>query len=161
PTASSVIGPTQTVTDTLLLDLGGRKLLLTAWPVAHTHADLTVLDEQTRTLWAGDLVFREHIPVLDGSLKGWLSVMKSLKSIDTKLIIPGHGPPGNNWTEVLAAQENYFTNLLEETRQAIAGGVFMEDAINTVGASAKDQWQLYDQHHRGNVSRAYVELEWE
>jgi len=161
PTASSVIGPTQTVSDTLSLDLGGRKLLLTAWPAAHTHADLTVMDEQTRTLWAGDLVFREHIPVLDGSLKGWLSVMKTLKSIDAKIIVPGHGPPGNAWTDVLTAQESYLNSLLEETRRAIADGVFMEDAINAVGAGAKGQWLLYDQHHRGNVTKAYVELEWE
>lgn len=157
----SVIGPVRAVTERLSLDLGGRKLLLTAWPVAHTHADLTVLDEQTGVLWTGDLLFREHIPVLDGSLKGWLSVINTLKSIVVKKIVPGHGPPGDNWTEVMTAQENYLNNLLQETRQAIAGGIFMEDAINTIGTGAKDHWLLFEQHHRANVSKAYVELEWE
>ena len=161
PSEESIIGPAKTVTDTLSLDLGGRTLVLTAWPKAHTYADLTVLDEQTRTLWAGDLVFREHVPVLDGSLTGWLSVMNKLKSVEVKLVIPGHGPPGTNWAEVLTAQERYLNNLLQETRQAIANGVFMEDAINTIGVGEKDKWQLFEQHHRSNVSRAYVELEWE
>jgi glyoxylase-like metal-dependent hydrolase (beta-lactamase superfamily II) len=160
PSEKSVIGPTRTVRERLTLDLGGRKLLLTAWPPAHTHADLTVLDGQTGTLWTGDLLFREHIPVLDGSLKGWLSVIKTLKTIAVKKIVPGHGPPGDTW-EVMSAQENYLNNLLRETRKAIAGGVFMEDAINTIGRGEKDHWLLFEQHHRTNVSKAYVELEWE
>ena len=119
------------------------------------------MDERTGTLWTGDLLFREHIPVLDGSLKGWLSVMNNLKEVHAKLIVPGHGPPGTGWTEVMAAQENYLNDLLRETRSAIAGGVFMEDAINTIGTGEKDRWKLFDQHHRTNVSKAYVELEWE
>jgi quinoprotein relay system zinc metallohydrolase 2 len=161
PSEKSIIGPARVVTDRMSLDLGGRKLLLTAWPAAHTHADLTVLDEQTGTLWTGDLLFREHVPVLDGSLKGWLSVIKTLKTIAVKKIIPGHGPPGNTWTEVMTAQENYLNSLLQETRKAIAGGVFMEDAINTIGREEKDHWLLFEQHHRANVSKAFVELEWE
>ena len=161
PSEQSIIGPARAVTERLALDLGGRKLVLTAWPAAHTHADLTVLDEQTGTLWTGDLLFREHIPVLDGSLKGWLSVINTLKTIAVKKIVPGHGPPGDNWTEVMTAQENYLNHLLQETRKAIAGGVFMEDAINTIGRGEKDHWQLFDQHHRTNVSKTFVELEWE
>lgn len=161
PTAEFVIGPSRTVATALSLDLGNRKILLNAWPVAHTHADLTVFDEQTRTLWTGDLVFREHIPVLDGNLKGWLAVLKDLGDIPAQVIIPGHGPPGSGWTEVASAQENYLNELLQQTRQALADGVFMEDAINTVGAGNAGQWLLHEQHHRGNVSRAYVELEWE
>ena len=49
-----------------------------AWPTAHSDSDLTVLDEQTGTLFAGDLVFLPHVPVLDGSLRGWLNVIDEL-----------------------------------------------------------------------------------
>lgn len=161
PSEDSIIGPTKTVADTLSIDLGNRTLLLTAYQKSHTHTDLTILDELTGTLWTGDLLFRERIPVIDGSLKGWLAVMEIFKTLEVTTIIPGHGAPASNWQDAMAAQQEYLTNLFDETRQAIDEGRFMEEAIETVGYGEKDKWLLFDQQHRTNVSRAFVELEWD
>ncbi|MGR8949924.1 MAG: MBL fold metallo-hydrolase, partial [Gammaproteobacteria bacterium] len=68
-----VIGPTMLVEEQETIDLGNRQLLLRAAKPAHTDADLSVLDIKTNLLWTGDLVFRERMPILDASLKGWLS----------------------------------------------------------------------------------------
>jgi hypothetical protein len=106
-------------------------------------------------------LFRERIPVIDSSLKGWLAVMEEFLTLDVDTIIPGHGMPGNSWDEVIAAQKQYLDTLLKETRLAIADGLFMEEAIDTIGVGEKDKWLLFDQQHRTNVSRAFVELEWE
>jgi len=161
PGEDSVIGPDRTVADKLELDLGGRKLLLTSYPPAHTHADLTVLDKKTRTLWTGDLLFRERIPALDGDLKGWIAIMEELKIIDVNRIIPGHGKPGETWNETMTAQKNYLTTLLIQTRKGIAEGLFMEEAIETIGEDEKKKWLLHEQHHKSNVSKAFTQLEWE
>ena len=73
-----IIPPTRLIDGTGNLDLGARTLTLQAWPTAHTDNDLTVLDEHSGTLFAGDLVVAQHVPVLDGSILGWLKVMDEL-----------------------------------------------------------------------------------
>src|SRR5690242_2202552 len=60
-----LIPPTLLVEGEVRLDLGQRVLTLRSWRTAHSDSDLTVLDEATGTLFAGDLVFLRHVPVLD------------------------------------------------------------------------------------------------
>jgi len=161
PNLDSIIGPSLTVNKTIDLDLGNRIIRLTAYPTAHSHTDLTVLDLQTKTLWTGDLVFRERIPSLDGKLKGWLAVLKDLHNHSINLAIPGHGTNSNDWPQMYAAEETYLTMLLNDTRKAIDKGQFLEDVIKLVGKDEKQDWLLHEQHHSRNVTKAFTELEWE
>jgi quinoprotein relay system zinc metallohydrolase 2 len=161
PSEDSIIGPDTGVENTKELDLGGRKLLLTAYPTAHSHNDLTVLDQQTGTLWTGDLLFRERIPSLTGNLKGWLDVMESFKTLNVSLVVPGHGTTAQNLAEAKTDQQRYLDNLLKETRQAIADGLFLDEALERVGNDEKARWLLHEQHHKANVIKAFTELEWE
>lgn len=159
--AEGIVAPTVLVEDTLELDLGDRVLLLKAWPVAHTHTDLTVLDRKTNTLWLADLLFIERIPALDGSLKGWLAVIDQLEKEQYATVIPGHGPVVSNWPDGLKPQKRYLTMLLEQIRKRIAEGAFMEEVVETVGEQEKQAWLLHEQHHKRNVTKAFTELEWE
>jgi glyoxylase-like metal-dependent hydrolase (beta-lactamase superfamily II) len=97
--------PDLLVEDTTRIDLGGRTLTLRAHPTAHTDNDLSILDEQTTTLWMGDLLFVDRVPALDGSILGWLAVTKSLRGVDARMAVPGHGPPLVPWPGAAAAQE--------------------------------------------------------
>src|SRR5690606_4041262 len=48
---TEIIPPAELVKDRLELDLGDRKLLVEAYPTAHTDNDVTVLDQKTGTLF--------------------------------------------------------------------------------------------------------------
>jgi quinoprotein relay system zinc metallohydrolase 2 len=161
PNRNSIIGPTLTVDKTMDLDLGDRIIRLTAYPSAHSHTDLTVLDQQTKTLWTGDLVFKERIPALSGKLKGWLVVLETLQNEAIDLAIPGHGTTSNDWPQTYAAEEAYLAMLLNETRKAIKNGQFLEEAVSSIGKESKQKWLLHEQHHSRNVTKAFTELEWE
>ena len=158
---SAVVVPDLTVSDRLALDLGGRRLVVTARRTAHTDNDVTVYDRASGTLWTGDLLFRERIPVVDGSLKGWLEVMAELRKADARQVVPGHGPPTDDWPAALDAQEDYLRLLRDEIRAVLQDGGTMEDAVAEVGQAARDRWQLFDDYHPRNVVTAFTELEWE
>jgi quinoprotein relay system zinc metallohydrolase 2 len=162
PTNADIIGPDRTVESTLELDLGGKTLRLTAYPTAHTHSDLSVLDVGTGTLWLGDLLFRERLPSFDGSVRGWLEVIAGLEQEQgVRSVIPGHGPVGEDLRAALADEKRYMETVVGEVRASIAEGMDIDQAVESVGASERGRWQLWDQQHKRNVSRAYTELEWE
>ena len=110
--AVRIIPPTLLVDTETTLDLGDRRLRLTAWsPAAHTDCDLTVLDETTGVLFAGDLVFLQHVPVVDGSLTGWLSLLPRLAQMPATIVVPGHGRLVAPWPQALDDERRYLTVL--------------------------------------------------
>lgn len=157
----SIVYPTVAVAGTREFDLGGRVLVAQSWPTAHTDNDLTVYDPATRTLFASDLLFVQHIPVVDGKLRGWLALMPELARIDAALIVPGHGPTRRGGSAAWAPQQEYLGALLRETRAAVKSGKTLSQAVDSVGAEAASGWQLAERFHRRNVTAAFAELEWE
>jgi len=154
------VPPTLTVDDEMKLDLGHRIVTLKAWRAAHSDSDLTVLDETTATLFAGDLLFVEHVPVIDGSIRGWLTSIDELAQMPAKKIIPGHGT-GTEWPGALAGERTYLKRLASDCRDLIKRGVPLVAAAQTAGASEKSHWQLFDEYNARNATAAYSELEWE
>ncbi|MDO6585302.1 quinoprotein relay system zinc metallohydrolase 2 [Salipiger sp. 1_MG-2023] len=152
---------TAEVADSRVIDLGGRRLLLRAWPLAHSGTDLTVLDEASGTFFAGDLVFDGHIPALDGSLTGWQAVQAEMATLEVSRLVPGHGGPVLDWPEGGFAQAEYLRVLADETRAAIDAGERIGAAAGHVAAGQAPLWQLFDAFNRRNVTAAFSELEWD
>ncbi len=158
---SEIVPPTLTVDGTKTLDLGHRKLVLRTWKTAHTNNDLTVYDEETGTLWLADLLFVKCIPVIDGSLTGWLADIATIRQMNPRRVVPGHGPIDTPWRGALDAEEGYLMRLARDVRGSIRRGETMQHAVETVGLAERGKWRLFDIYQRRNVTAAYAELEWE
>ena len=74
-------------------------------------------------MFAGDLVFNGHLPIIDGSLKGWL------KDLDGARRHPGRA--GDSWTRAarlspgpqrLDDERRYFDTLTRDVKRALAQG---------------------------------------
>ena len=158
---SELVKPTMTVKTTLELDLGDRKLVLTAHPNAHTNTDVSVLESKTNTEFTGDLLFIERTPVLEGDIKGMIAEVEKFKSQPIKQVVPGHGPATKNWLQAVENEQRYLNTLLTDIRASIKKGESMESTMNTAAVGEKDKWLLFDIANRRNVNSLYPVLEWE
>ena len=161
PKNSDIIEPNILIEKTKKLELGERSITLIPFATSHSHNDLIVIDNKTKTLWAGDLIFRERIPSLTGSLKGWLKSINKIKELDIKVVVPGHGSVASSLDEAIKQQQDYLTLLLNKTRKAINEGKFINEAMENIDKDNEFRWLLHEYQHSTNVSRSYTELEWE
>lgn len=158
---TQIMPPDIGVADEMRFDLGGREIIVRAHPAAHTDHDLTVLDKAYDILWTGDLIFMEHIPVLDGSLKGWIAVTMDLMSEKVKYIVPGHGPVKAPWPQSGEKQLGYLNRLADDLRKDIAAGKTINEAAASAGMAQSGDWLLFDEFNQRNAVTGFAELEWE
>ena len=156
-----VIAPDLLVDGELQIDLGERVLSIRSWPTEHSDSDITLRDLTSDSWFLGDLLFVRRMPTLDGSLRGWIRVLRRLQSQPAARVVPGHGPASVVWPASVEPLLAYLNGLAVAVRRAVAQGVTLAEAEDSVGFDLKDGWLLFDQGHPRNVAVAFAELEWE
>jgi len=145
-----------------IFDLGERKIKVNAYSPAHTDNDVTITDIKTGTLWAGDLLFIERTPVIDGDIHGFIDVLDKLISLDDiNLVIPGHGTPTRKWRDAFRKSKKYFITLRDDIRRSISEDQGLRKAIETVAKTESKKWELFDVQNARNINQVYPKLEWE
>lgn len=158
---TEIVLPTLAVERPLEIDLGGRILRLEAQRTAHTDNDLTVHDLTSNTMFMGDLIFAEHVPTIDGSIRGWIALLAEMSTRPLARIVPGHGPGAMAWPAAATPLQRYLETVAGDVRKAIRDGRTLSQAITTVALGERDKWELFDDYHARNITAAFAELEWE
>lgn len=154
----------QRVDAPLTLDIGQRRLRLSPVKPAHTDSDMVVFDDETATLFTGDLLFSGLTPSLDGSLAGWLDWLDLPPDPPPALIVPGHGPVSQGWDVARTPTRHYLAALRDATRGAITGGMALSQAIPAITLAMKpvsEGWADFQAVTARNAASAFAELEWE
>ncbi len=159
--ATTILSPNLLVESEMKIDLGNRILLIKAHQTAHTDNDLSIYDENTKSLWLADLLFLDRTPAIDGSTIGWINTLKSLQKVSANVVIPGHGDIVENWPEGSNKILGYFVDLVNWVRNLIQNGESMASATRLSESAEAGDWLLFDDYHPRNVVKTFAELEWE
>ncbi|HKX98767.1 MAG TPA: MBL fold metallo-hydrolase [Steroidobacteraceae bacterium] len=106
-----VTRPTRTMTDRLVLDLGGRTAELRHIAPGNTKGDMFLWLPAEKILATGDIVVRPTPYGFFSYPRSWAGVLRELKTLGATQIVPGHGEIMN---------DTAYLDLLAETMDLVA-----------------------------------------
>ena len=122
---TQLVEPNQWYTGEMVLDLGGREIILREIP-AHTRGDQMVYVPDVDALFTGDIAETRFFPIMpdaDSNATSWIAVLRQLEKLAPDFVVPGHGAVGQ-------------TGLLTTLRLHIE---FMRDRVADLVAEGRDQ----------------------
>jgi len=157
---TAVVKPDVTFDETQLLAGIGRPVRLLYLGHGSGPGDVAVLDENTRTLFAGGMLDNGRIPdVQDSQLNGWAQALATLRGLRLARIVPGHGAAAG--PELIATVERYLTELQARAQALLDADVALSQVADGVQMPAFADWDQYDTIHRRNASIVFLRLEQE
>lgn len=106
--------PTRTMTDRLVIDLGGRTAELRHIAPGNTKGDMFLWLPAERILATGDIVVRPTPYGFFSYPRSWAGVLRQLKALGATTIVPGHGDVMTDYA---------YLDLLAETMELVADQV--------------------------------------
>ena len=122
---TKVKAPNQILT-TKNLNFDGYKLKVLYFD-GHTQSDIAIYDENTKILYASDLVFyKRTLATPHANLDKWIKSLKELEKINYSILVPGHG-------------------ISSTTKEPIKENIaYLEFLQNTLKNSAKEGLDIYE-----------------
>ncbi len=78
------------------LDVGGRAVELTFVGPAHTIGDAIAWVPDVGTVFAGDILFNEAMPIIwAGPVGNWIEALELIERLEPRVVLGGHGPVGD------------------------------------------------------------------
>ena len=148
------------VSDTLRL--GGKAIVIAhAWRgPAHTAGDLIVWLPAERVLFAGDLLIEDGVTmVVDGSGKGLLEALDTLRALAPRIAVPGHGAIPADPRVLIDRTRDYMLRLRAAMRAAIERHRSLNRALDSLPPADEGRPVSLRSRERRNANRVYLEVE--
>lgn len=141
---------------TLELHVGEHRAELIYVGPAHTDNDVIVWLPAERILYAGDVLFHDATPITHGgSTTGSVRALETIKALDPRLIVPGHGTVCG--PEVLEEWLGYFAFVSDAAARGRQAGLSVLEVAREQDLGQYADWQ-HPERFVLNLHRAYAEL---
>lgn len=131
--------PNRIFQDELELRVGDKRVVLMEMGPAHTRGDAVVWVPGDKTLFTGDILFKNAHPIVwQGPVSNWIAALYRLLEMDIETIVPGHGPltDKSGLREIL----HYLEVVSGEARKRYDAGMPVEDAVRDIDLPEFDGW---------------------
>ena len=142
------------------INLGDLRLRPLYTP-GHTADHLSIFEETTGTLWAGDILSDVEIPFVSNSLTEYLRSNQFLRGLKINSLVPGHGSPAKTEEDVRQRLEKdrvYLQELADQAQASIFAGCSMLETVERCSGINYRFPAENENAHRWNTESAYVEL---
>ncbi|MGH8775316.1 MAG: MBL fold metallo-hydrolase [Jiangellaceae bacterium] len=128
--AARTVVPTDVLTTTATIDLGGRSVVLRHPGRGHTDNDTVVHVPDTATVFAGDLVEQGAPPVIGGDAYPfeWPSTLATVLGLEPTVVVPGHGEPVGR--DYVARQREELAAVAGLVAAVAAGKLSLREAVS-------------------------------
>ncbi len=131
--------PNRTFQGELELQVGDKNIFLIEVGPAHTRGDAVVWVPGDKTLFTGDILFKDAHPIIwQGPVSNWIAALRRLLDMDIETVVPGHGP----LTDKSGLEEtlHYLEVLSLEARRRYDAGMSVEDAARDLTLDEFKGW---------------------
>ncbi|WEN42943.1 Hydroxyacylglutathione hydrolase [Thauera sp. GDN1] len=138
--------------------IGGRDVELLALG-GHTVADLALVDHDTGTVFAADLVFNGRAPTTPhADIARWLAALDALERLPAQRWVPGHGEVVTD-TAPLRQTRDYLAWLQRTIRQSAEDGLDMSEVFATPIPARFAALALVENEFRRSVAHLFPAAE--
>ena len=124
------------------LELGGGVRARLSWfGTAHTKGDEVIMVEPDSVLITGDVVQNKTGPAFycpDCTPKKWLQVLDQILSLNPRIVVPDHSPPGDG--SLIKTEDAFMRGLVTRIQALKSQGIKLDDAKSTLAAEFQKKY---------------------
>jgi len=158
---TTVALPTETISDSRIIDSGEFRIEILWLGLAHSPGDLILWLPKQRLVISGDMAFNERLlPVFeDTQTAEWLQTWQHFEDLQALYVIPGHGHP-TNMAQVRRYTRDYLLFIRQAVQELLDAGGDLQDAYE-IDQSAYAHLHTFDDLAKKNAGRVFEQMEFE
>lgn len=153
--------PSETMTDTRVIDFGNKRIEVKWLGTSHSVGDLVVWLPDERLVISGDMAFHERLlPIFeDADTRAWLDSWDRFEALEALYVIPGHGHP-TNMQQVRLYTKDYLLFIRGEVQKLLDNGEDLQEAYR-IDQSRYAHLDTFEELASINAGRIFEQMEFE
>ncbi len=155
-----IVSPDHMLTKGFSFTLGGVKMTVSVVGAAHSDGDLTLLVEDDRVLFSGDIIFEGRVAYLgDADTRHWLKTLQKMETSGLAVLVPGHGPVANKPNQSITQTSRYLSFLRGKMKVGVDDLLPFHDTYAATDWSEFKNLPAFKEANRRNAYQVFLSLE--